>query len=82
MNFRILNNFLLNDVKLENAALVLAIFGFMILFAAREVRSRVKEKQVAFFWPVFVSMAISYVIVSYLVRRLCFGPGERLLLQA
>lgn len=51
----------------QNAALVLAIFGFMILFAAWEIRSRVKEKQVAFFWPVFISMLISYVIVSYLV---------------
>ena len=34
----------------QNAALVLAIFGFMILFAAWEIRGRVKEKQVAFFW--------------------------------
>ena len=53
--------------KLDNAALVLAVFGFMIFFAAWEIRSRVKEKQVAFFWPLFVSMAISYVVVSYLV---------------
>ena len=45
--------------KLDNAALVLAVFGFMIFFAAWEIRSRVKEKQVAFFWPLFVSMAIS-----------------------
>ena len=53
--------------KLDNAFLVLAVFGFMIFFAAWEIRSRVKEKQVAFFWPLFVSMAISYVVVSYLV---------------
>jgi putative ABC transport system permease protein len=53
--------------KLDNAILVLAVFGFMIFFAAWEIRSRVKEKQVAFFWPLFVSMAISYVVVSYLV---------------
>ncbi|CAB1078451.1 Probable iron export permease protein FetB [Olavius algarvensis Delta 1 endosymbiont] len=52
---------------LQNAMVVLAIFGFMIFFAAWEVRGRVKERQVAFFWPVFVSMSISYVIVSYLV---------------
>jgi putative ABC transport system permease protein len=56
--------------NLDNAALVLAVFGFMIFFAAWEIRSRVKEKQVAFFWPLFVSMAISYVIVSYMVTAL------------
>jgi len=53
--------------ELQNAIVVLAIFGFMIFFAAWEVRGRVKERQVAFFWPVFVSMFISYTIVSYLV---------------
>ncbi len=53
--------------KLDNAILVLAVFGFMIFFAAWEIRSRVKEKQVAFFWPLFVSMTISYIVVSYLV---------------
>ena len=52
---------------LQNALVVLAIFGFMIFFAAWEVRNRVKEKQVAFFWPVFISMLISYILVSYLV---------------
>ena len=53
--------------NLDNAALVLAVFGFMIFFAAWEIRSRVKEKQVSFFWPLFISMAISYVVVSYMV---------------
>jgi putative ABC transport system permease protein len=53
--------------KLDNAAVVLAVFGFMIFFAAWEIRSRIKEKQVTFFWPLFISMAISYVIVSYMV---------------
>jgi putative ABC transport system permease protein len=53
--------------KLDNAALVLAVFGFMILFAAWEIRSRVKERQVALFWPLFLSMMISYVVVSYMV---------------
>jgi len=43
------------------------VFCFMIFFAAWEIRSRVKEKQVAFFWPLLISMVISYVIVSYLV---------------
>lgn len=53
--------------KLDNAAVVLAVFGFMIFFAAWEIRSRIKEKQVTFFWPLFVSMVISYVIVAYMV---------------
>jgi putative ABC transport system permease protein len=53
--------------KLDNSAFVLAVFGFMIFFAAWEIRSRIKEKQVTFFWPLFISMAISYAIVSYLV---------------
>jgi putative ABC transport system permease protein len=52
---------------LQNAAVVLAIFGFMIFFAAWEIHNRVKEKQIPFFWPVFGSMLISYVIVSYVV---------------
>jgi len=53
--------------NIDNAALVLAVFSFMIFFAAWEIRNRIKEKQVAFFWPLFASMVISYVIVSYLV---------------
>jgi putative ABC transport system permease protein len=53
--------------KLDNAAVVLAVFGFMIFFAAWEIRSRIKEKQVTFFWPLFISMVISYVIVAYMV---------------
>jgi putative ABC transport system permease protein len=53
--------------NLGNATLILFVFGFMILFAAWEIRSRVKEKQVAFFWPLFVSMVISYVVVTYMV---------------
>jgi putative ABC transport system permease protein len=52
---------------LENAAWVLAVFAFMIFFAAWEIRSRVKEKQIGFFWPLFVSMAVSYMIVAYMV---------------
>jgi len=69
----LLGYILLFIFKLDNAALVLAIFGFMIFFAAWEIRSRVKEKQVAFFWPLLVSMAISYVIVSYMVTAVVVG---------
>jgi putative ABC transport system permease protein len=53
--------------NLDNALLVLGVFCFMIFFAAWEIRSRVKEKQVSFFWPLLVSMSFSYVVVSYMV---------------
>ncbi len=53
--------------NIDSAVLVLAVFSFMIFFAAWEIRNRIKEKQVSFFWPLFASMAISYLIVSYLV---------------
>jgi putative ABC transport system permease protein len=53
--------------ELENSAVVLAIFTFMILFAAWEIRGRLKEKEVAFFWPVFISMLLSYFTVTYIV---------------
>ncbi|WP_319521841.1 ABC transporter permease [uncultured Desulfosarcina sp.] len=59
--------------KLDSAALVLLVFGFMIFFAAWEIRSRIKEKQVTFFWPLLVSMAISYIIVSYMVTAVVVG---------
>lgn len=43
------------------------MFGFMIFFVAWEIRNRIKEKEISFFWPLFFSMAISYVVVSYMV---------------
>lgn len=53
--------------ELENSVVVLAIFVFMIIFAAWEVRGRLKEKEVAFFWPVFISMLLSYFTVTCIV---------------
>lgn len=53
--------------RLDSAVIVLVVFCFMIFFAAWEIRSRVKEKQVAFFWPLLISMIFSYVVVSYIV---------------
>ena len=58
---------------LDRAWLVLAIFGFMILFASWTIRARIKEKQVSFFLPVFFSMMISYVLVSYMVTAVVVG---------
>ncbi len=59
--------------KLDDAVLVLAVFGFMIFFAAWEIRNRIKEKQVTFFWPLFISMVVSYIIVSYMVTAVVVG---------
>jgi putative ABC transport system permease protein len=50
--------------------LVLAVFGFMILFAAWTITTRIKDKQIPFFLPVFLSMLFSYFIVSYMVTAL------------
>jgi putative ABC transport system permease protein len=58
---------------LRNVWLVLALFGFMIVFGAWTIRGRVKEKQVSFFWPLFISMVISYFLVSYVVTGLIIG---------
>jgi len=53
--------------ELEKAYLVMMLFFIMVLFAAWTIRGRVKEKQISFFRPVFLSMVISYGLVSYFV---------------
>ena len=50
--------------------LVLLVFGFMIFFAAWTISGRVKDKQIPFFFPVFLSMIFSYFIVSFMVTAL------------
>jgi putative ABC transport system permease protein len=58
---------------LNHWALVLLVFSIMILFAAWTIRGRVKERQVAFFWPVFASMFVSYMLVSIMVTGVVVG---------
>lgn len=58
---------------LDRAWLVLAIFSLMVLFAAWTIRARIKEKQIPFFLPVFFSMLISYILVSYMVTAVVIG---------
>jgi putative ABC transport system permease protein len=53
--------------NLASGWLVMGVFAFMILFAAWEIRARVRERQVSFFFPLLISMAISYFLVAYLV---------------
>lgn len=52
---------------IDSAALVIGIFLFMTWFAAWTVRGRVKERQVPFLMPVFLSMTASFLLVSFLV---------------
>ena len=53
--------------RLDSVWPVLAVFLFMIVFATRIIRSRIKEKQVAFFWPMLISMIISYALAAILI---------------
>ncbi len=53
--------------SINNAVLVLAVFGFMTFFAAWTIHGRVKEKEISFFMPVFLSMVISFFTVSFVV---------------
>jgi putative ABC transport system permease protein len=47
--------------------LVMLVFCFMIFFAARIVGRRVKKSGLNLFRPVFVSMLLSYTVVTYVV---------------
>jgi putative ABC transport system permease protein len=58
---------------LDQAWLVLTVFLCMVFFAALTIRGRIKEKQVSFFWPIFLSMMISYSLVSYFVTAVVVG---------
>ncbi|HKI47975.1 MAG TPA: iron export ABC transporter permease subunit FetB [Desulfobacteria bacterium] len=59
--------------RLNSVWPVLAVFLFMIVFATRIIRSRIKEKQVAFFWPMLVSMVISYALAAILITGVVIG---------
>ena len=66
--------YLLNIIfSLDRIWWVLILFLFMIFFAAWTIRGRIREKQVAFFFPIFFSMLLSYFLVSYLVTAVLVG---------
>ena len=52
---------------------VLFVFLFMIFFATRIIRSRIKEKQVAFFWPMLLSLTVSYALCAVLITGVVVG---------
>ncbi len=53
--------------------LVMAVFLVMIVFATQIIRSRIKEKQVAFFWPMLFSMTVSYTMAAILITGVIIG---------
>lgn len=53
--------------RIDRAWLVLLLFVFMIFWAAHAIRGRVEQDTVPFFLPTFVSMVISYLVITTLV---------------
>jgi len=53
--------------QLNNPIVIVLLFTFMIFWAAQAIRSRVKEDQVPFFIPTFISMVVSYMLVNIVV---------------
>ncbi|MDP6041529.1 MAG: iron export ABC transporter permease subunit FetB [Candidatus Latescibacteria bacterium] len=53
--------------QLNNVIVILLLFAFMIFWAAHAIRGRVQEDKVAFFLPTFISMIISYMLVTFVV---------------
>lgn len=53
--------------KIDNAYFILLISLGMILFAAITIKGRVRERKVSYFIPTFMSMVISYMIVTVVV---------------
>jgi len=49
------------------ALLVVCVYLVMIVFAARIVAGRVKEPDVGYLWPTFLSMLAGYFVISVLV---------------
>ena len=64
--------FLMGDVlkylfQLSSLWVILALFAFMVFWAAYTIRSRLTEKSVPIFLPTYLSMLISYTLVTILV---------------
>ncbi len=59
--------------ELDSVWLVMGVFVVMTGFAAQIARGRVRESQVSLFWPLALSMLLSYSITSILVTGLVVG---------
>jgi len=53
--------------SIDRVWLVVLVFVLMILFAAWTIKGRVRERQVSFFWPVFLSMCAGYFFIAFMV---------------
>jgi putative ABC transport system permease protein len=53
--------------RLHDPYLILLLFLWMIFWAAQTIHGRIREKEVRFFLPTFISMAASYTVVALLV---------------
>lgn len=58
---------------IDNVLVVLMVFLFMIFFAARTIYGRINEKQISYFLPTFLSMAISFFLVTFMVTAVIVG---------
>ncbi len=61
--------------KLNMAAPVLGVFLLMVAAATQIIHSRVKQRTVPFLLPTFLSMFISYSVISYLVVGVIVGAA-------
>jgi putative ABC transport system permease protein len=52
---------------MNNPIVVTLLFAFMILFAARIITGRVKEKSIPYYLPVLGSMFLSYMLINFIV---------------
>ncbi len=53
--------------------IVLAVYALMIFFAARIIRGRVRAGNIRFFFPVFMSMLFSYMLISLFIVAVVVG---------
>lgn len=58
---------------IDNVLVVLVVFLFMIFFAAWTIYGRINEKQISYFLPTFLSMAISFFFVTFMVTAVIVG---------
>ncbi len=53
--------------NIDRLWLVVLVFVLMVFFAAWTIKGRVQERQVSFFWPVFLSMTTGYFLIAFVV---------------
>jgi putative ABC transport system permease protein len=59
--------------QLDSVWLVLGVFLIMTTFAAQIARGRIRERQLSLFWPLAISMVLSYSLTSILVTGVVVG---------